>query len=179
LNGNLANNGLVSIGHSPGVLVVNGNFTQGANGVLLIEVGGPGAFAPGVNFDQLVVNGNASFGGTLQLVQLPSLTSFGVGGNLNPITYTAFSGSFATVQAVGDANFDPQIQFGPTGLVATSVASPGAPEENNGDASKVVSVLADQQTNSTTCGRPADEQPTPPAQTQAQAPGHGVGCRGM
>ncbi len=61
INGNVVNSGVVSPGNSPGVLTINGNFTQTAEGTLLIELASTSIF------DQLVVNGNASLAGTLQI----------------------------------------------------------------------------------------------------------------
>jgi fibronectin-binding autotransporter adhesin len=55
--GNLWNNGIVAPGNSPGTLTVNGNYVQTANGTLQIELG-----------DLLLVSGNASLAGRLQLV---------------------------------------------------------------------------------------------------------------
>ncbi|MCC6212511.1 MAG: filamentous hemagglutinin N-terminal domain-containing protein, partial [Burkholderiales bacterium] len=40
VNGNLTNNGTLNVGLSPGTLTVNGNYTQGAGGILNIELGG-------------------------------------------------------------------------------------------------------------------------------------------
>jgi fibronectin-binding autotransporter adhesin len=55
--GNLWNNGIVAPGNSPGVLTVNGNYVQTSNGTLQVELG-----------DLLLVSGNASLAGQLQLI---------------------------------------------------------------------------------------------------------------
>lgn len=57
--GNVLNSGTVSPGNSPGVLTINGNFTQTNSGELIIEV------ASAEVFDQLIVSGVASLDGTL------------------------------------------------------------------------------------------------------------------
>lgn len=57
--GNLLNNGNVSPGNSPGILQINGNYSQ-ASGALGIELG---EFA----HDQLLVSGNATLGGALDV----------------------------------------------------------------------------------------------------------------
>ena len=63
VNANVNNSaGTVSPGLSPGILTISGNYTQGASGVLDMEIGGT---TPGVQYDQLVVTGNAFLGGTL------------------------------------------------------------------------------------------------------------------
>lgn len=59
--GNVVNNGTVAPGNSPGILTVNGNFTQTSLGTLEIEVSDSA-------FDQLLVTGVASLAGTLQAI---------------------------------------------------------------------------------------------------------------
>jgi len=61
--GNIVNNGRVSPGHSPGVLTVDGNYTQTATGIYLLELGGP---LPG-EYDLLIVSLTAMLGGTLDI----------------------------------------------------------------------------------------------------------------
>ncbi len=63
ITGSLANEGLTKPGTGTGALTVTGNFTQ-ALGTLNIELGGATA---GVDYDQLVVNGSAALGGTLNV----------------------------------------------------------------------------------------------------------------
>lgn len=58
--GNLLNDGSVAPGSSPGVMTVDGNFTQNSAGVLAIELGP-------LAHDQLAVSGTASLGGTLDV----------------------------------------------------------------------------------------------------------------
>lgn len=57
--GSLNNAGVVSPGSSPGVLQVNGDFAQTADGDLLIEL------ASASSYDQLHITGSAALGGTL------------------------------------------------------------------------------------------------------------------
>lgn len=61
----LVNNtgGVVSPGNSPGTLTIGGNYTQGAGGTLLIEIGGIGAS----QYDVLNITGMAALNGTLAL----------------------------------------------------------------------------------------------------------------
>jgi len=62
--GDLANSsGVLAPGHSPGVMTINGNYTQESLATLEIELG---AATPGM-FDQLVVTGDLSPGGLLQV----------------------------------------------------------------------------------------------------------------
>jgi hypothetical protein len=62
----VVNGGVTSPGGSPGALSLgtNQNYQQVANGVLRIELGGHN---PGTQYDQLVLGGNASLAGTLEL----------------------------------------------------------------------------------------------------------------
>jgi uncharacterized membrane protein len=66
INGNLRNAAVVSPGTATatGVLTINGDYTQAATGTLDLRIGGPTA---GSDYDQLVVNGFATFDGTLDL----------------------------------------------------------------------------------------------------------------
>jgi fibronectin-binding autotransporter adhesin len=59
--GNVLNFGILSPGNSPGTLTVNGNFSQGLNGVFNVEI------LSGQNYSRLVVTGHASLDGTLHL----------------------------------------------------------------------------------------------------------------
>ncbi len=59
VSGNLVNGGQVSPGASPGLITINGNYSQ--TGALNIELNGSGA---GSLYDQLNVNGTVSLGGT-------------------------------------------------------------------------------------------------------------------
>lgn len=63
VNGNVINSGQVSPGMSPGVLHINGDYTQSAEGMLYVELGGT---LPG-QFDQLGVAGTATLDGTLHV----------------------------------------------------------------------------------------------------------------
>ena len=63
VHANTLNRGLVRPGASPGILHIDGNYVQNADGALEIEVGG---LTPGVQHDQVVVTGgSASLGGQL------------------------------------------------------------------------------------------------------------------
>ena len=70
--GDVINDGTVAPGNSPGTLTIDGNFTQTADGTLLIEV------ESGSVFDQLIVTGNAALAGTLEIQNFNGNTlSFG------------------------------------------------------------------------------------------------------
>lgn len=61
VTGNVANEGgIVSPGNSFGILTITGNYTQGADGVLYIELDASAAPQAGVNYDQLVIVGGTA-----------------------------------------------------------------------------------------------------------------------
>ncbi len=94
----LVNNGVISPGNSPGTLTIQGAFTQGATGLLEIELAGTGAG----QFDILNISGNALLGGGLQVSLLD--------GFLPEIGDTF---DFLLASAV-DGTFDPASVFFPT-----------------------------------------------------------------
>ena len=59
--GTVTNQGVVSPGNSPGILTINGNYSQ--SGALNDEIQGTNPVTP--DFDQLIVNGTVSLGGAL------------------------------------------------------------------------------------------------------------------
>ena len=71
--GDIQNYGTVAPGNSAGRLTINGNYTPGASafGTIQIELGGT---VPGTTYDQLVVTGDATLGGTLQVLLTNSFT---------------------------------------------------------------------------------------------------------
>ena len=60
--GNVSNAGIVAPGNSPGVITVNGNYSQTSVGDLNIEIGGT---TVGTEYDRLTVNGTVTLGGDL------------------------------------------------------------------------------------------------------------------
>jgi T5SS/PEP-CTERM-associated repeat protein len=61
-DGGFFNQGLVAEGASPGVLTIQGDFANLETGVIEIEIAGSNA---GTQHDQLIIEGNAIFGGTV------------------------------------------------------------------------------------------------------------------
>jgi len=121
ITGNVNNSGgTVLPGASPGILTINGNYVQGPSGVLGIDIGGTIA---GTQYDQLIVSGSASLGGTLS-------TSL-IGGFVPTpgSTYTfiqaagGVSGTFSTINQPAGALFDPF--YGATTFEFVAVAGGG------------------------------------------------------
>jgi hypothetical protein len=63
INGDVLNGGMLSPGNSPGIMTINGNFTQTSGGAYTAELGG--VFLG--QYDQLNVSGTASLAGTLNV----------------------------------------------------------------------------------------------------------------
>jgi hypothetical protein len=63
LNAALTNDGTLAPGNSPGIITVNGDYTQGINGIYEVEIGG---LLSG-EFDQLIVQDTATLAGTLDV----------------------------------------------------------------------------------------------------------------
>jgi hypothetical protein len=90
----VANNGAVfAPGNSPGSLVINGNYAQSANGILDVELGGT---TPGTQYDQMIVTGSATLGGTLNILQFNGFVP-AVGNSFELMEYLTVSGDFAKV----------------------------------------------------------------------------------
>jgi len=84
---------------SPDILTINGSYTQGSGGTLEAFLGGS---APGTGYSQLLVNGNASLDGTLDVNLINSfLPTSGDNFFLLESTTALVSGTFATLDLPG------------------------------------------------------------------------------
>ena len=120
LNGNLVNSGIVAPGMSPGVLTIDGNFTQSPGGTLVMEIGGPAA---GTQYDQLGVAGAMQLGGSLQILAYgPTPPSTGT---FNLLTGSAPSGSFASVTT--PPGFSGTVTAGGTPVATSPSPTPAPP----------------------------------------------------
>jgi fibronectin-binding autotransporter adhesin len=89
----LTSNGTVAPGASPGTLSVTGNYTQGAGGVLNVELGGTAAGA----YDELAVSGMANLGGTLNVSLVAPYAGSSGDSFPNVITHFGSAGTFGTI----------------------------------------------------------------------------------
>jgi T5SS/PEP-CTERM-associated repeat protein len=98
--GGVRNAGVVAPGNSPGALTITGDYTQLAGGTLEIELASPSSY------DQLLVSGATTLGGTLAVSLLdgymPSvgesfsiLTSNGLNGTFSTLTFPSISNHLA------------------------------------------------------------------------------------
>ncbi len=114
LDSNLVNAGTVSPGSSPGIITVDGDYTQESLGSLAIELGGTTA---GTDYDQLVVTGEATLAGTLDVSLIPGFTP-SAGQNLTIMTYASHTGEFDMLNLPslpGDLEW--VLEYGPTALL--------------------------------------------------------------
>jgi len=70
INGDIVNNGTIEPGQSPGTLEIEGDYTQGEDGELVMEVGGTEAGA----YDPFLVEGDATLEGELVLEFIDEFT---------------------------------------------------------------------------------------------------------
>ena len=112
IQGNLINAGTVHPGDGPGMLTVNGNYTQDSGGILDIEIGGS---RPGTDYSVLSVSGLATLnaGGVLDV---SLLNGFSPTSNETFVILTSggLSGMFTdnTIQ-LGNVTFT--VEYSPTG----------------------------------------------------------------
>lgn len=111
--GDLTNNsGFVSPGNSAGQITVLGNFTQGMQGTLIVDDGGPG------DSDLLQVTGNVTLGGKLD-VRLIDNNQPSTDDTFSPLGYGSASGGFNSSSA------NAQVTANSTGLLVS--ADPAKP----------------------------------------------------
>jgi hypothetical protein len=110
------NDGVMAPGSSPGVLTIQGDFVQDDTGILDIQLGGSVA---GTDYDQLVVTGNASLGGTLRLSTIDG-AGLQPGSSFDVLRYASTSGAFASTVQPAQANV-----LATTGLTAYSLQLAG------------------------------------------------------
>jgi hypothetical protein len=108
LQGSLINGGRLAPGNSPGIIIINGDYTQTADGILEIEVGGK--TTAGVDFDQVQVSGNASLNG---LFEFPIINNFHpqLDDEITFLTANSISGAPRGVFAPNLASVDPSLGF--------------------------------------------------------------------
>lgn len=119
ITGRLQNGGVIRPGSaaSPGILTVTGPFTQTAAGELETEWRGP---TPGLDHDQLIVNGAATLDGSLRLLRFPGFVP-APGDSFGPLRYTSRNGTFASV---ADDGVTYGLAYGANAATATVISVP-------------------------------------------------------
>ncbi|MCA9241334.1 MAG: hypothetical protein KDA37_14085, partial [Planctomycetales bacterium] len=103
------NQAAVRPGNSPGVITIDGDYTQQADGVLEIELGGP---TPGADHDLLEVTGTATLGGRLELPLINSQAYTPSDSDL-PITFltaASVAGAFDSFVSPGLGDLNSSLQ---------------------------------------------------------------------
>ena len=120
INGDLTNNGgFVAPGQqSPGTIAVTGNFSQAADGTIVIKRGG----SMPAQFDQLQVDGTATLAGKLDVKTMNGYTP-SASDTFDPLGYSSASGSLS-------ASSNAQVTIAPTGVVAS--LDPAKPNPTTG-----------------------------------------------
>ncbi len=89
IQANVTNAATVKPGDPFGTLTVEGNYTQTADGVLLIRIGGPSQFG------QLAITGSATLAGTLEISLLDDYVP-AIGTSFQILTFAEYAGGFTT-----------------------------------------------------------------------------------
>jgi len=111
--------GLLSPGHSVGSIIINGNYTENADGALLVEFGGLGSG----QFDYFDVNGTASLDGTLEIAFLNGFQPT-VGDTFHIMDFNSSTGDFSSIQVLGDSGYQFLEEYTRTGLTIQIGAVP-------------------------------------------------------
>jgi hypothetical protein len=116
--------GQISPGNPLGALMITGNLPRSTNGAIDIEIGGTNA---GVNYDQLIVTGNATLNGALN-ISLTNGFQPAVGEAFEIIDYASHTGTFDNISGLKLANgFYLQPTFASTNLILTTLGHPPGP----------------------------------------------------
>jgi hypothetical protein len=154
---------------TPGILAINGTYTQSGSGALNIELGGAAA---GNQFDQLNVSGNASLGGTLNISLLPNLGHV-CGVSFAVVNGTPVSGTFSTINGLsqpGGMTITPTYSSGSVTLAASQFAA-----TTGVTASVNPSILNQGVTFTATVSAPAGATESPTGTVQFQVDSANVG----
>lgn len=98
VHGNVRNAGRLIVGElgGAGLITINGDFTQTANGILDIELNG---VIPGLEYDQLQITGRATLDGTLNLMVMENF-QIDLDDTYHVLTYGSRTGQFATINGL-------------------------------------------------------------------------------
>ena len=125
LRGDVDNNdAIISPGFSIGSITIDGNYTQSAEGTLLVELAGLDTS----QFDRLIINGNATLGGQLVVTALSPYADIALAGDdFNIISAQSLNGNFNNISAPSPFSYSGS-STGPatalTDYLLTTVSSP-------------------------------------------------------
>jgi hypothetical protein len=141
ITANVSNQGgTVTPGTSPGALTINGNYVQGSNGTLLVEIAGTTVS----QYDRLIVNGNTTLDGTLRVVLLNGFVPPD-GATFNVVQSSGtLSGTFTSTNLPANPTFT--VGYLPSSMFV-SVSGLVPPPAAVAQASQIVIALTDQNQN--------------------------------
>ncbi len=120
--GSISNSGaIVAPGSSPGILSIDGNYTQGASGALNIELGGT---TLGSQYDRLAITGTANLSGTLNVTLTNGFLPTN-GNSFSVMTFASRAGDFSTKSGLdlgGGLRLDPV--YTPTAFILSVTDQP-------------------------------------------------------
>ena len=122
INGKLISSGRTGPGNSPGILTVQGDFTQNSDGLTSIEIGGT---SPGSGYDQVQVSGTATIDGKLDVRLVNGFTPT-VGQTFRIVNANSFSGAFPSISGPSQAGISVSNDAGGVTVTIISVVA-GAP----------------------------------------------------
>jgi len=127
VNATIVNNGgIVSPGLSPGILTLNGDYTQDAAASMVVEIGGVIA---GTDYDVVDVLASCVLDGTLDVALINGFTP-GPGDSFEVLTCGSLSGEFAMIDGValgGGLVLQPQYGANSLMLLVEAAAVPALP----------------------------------------------------
>lgn len=127
------NGGFLAPGHSPGLIAVSGNYTQGSGGTLIVEAAGGEAN----QFDQVQIGGTATLNGALILHTIGGYVPI-PNDSFVPLGFHGVSGAFSSITSNASATLNA------TGLVAViDPAKPNPPRGQPTNISTRMKVLTD------------------------------------
>jgi hypothetical protein len=116
VNANVVNAGRINVGDTgvPGILTINGDYTQASTGVLHVEIGG---ILPGSQYGRLQISGQATLDGTLDVRLINGYTP-APGTSFEVLTFDSRTGTSVFASRTGDGSlFGPNYSDGDVTLV--------------------------------------------------------------
>ncbi len=120
VQGDLTNAASLDLGIATGTLNVTGNFTQTPTGALTVALGGT---SPSKQYDQVIVNGTANLGGTLD-IKLVNGFGTAIGQTFTVLSFAGENGNFSTTSGLsvgGQAILNPILN--PTNLTLQAISN--------------------------------------------------------
>ena len=119
-----SNEGTVSPGNSPGVLILRTDYPTTPTSKLNIEIGGT---PTSENNDRLEISGEATLGGTLTISLIDNFVP-AVGDTFEIVTYASYTGSFETINGLNTGTgVSFNLESGSTTIKLITIATPNSP----------------------------------------------------